>query len=45
MSFDMVEKFPLHLFKPLGWFFLMIVLNIVHKVNHLTNLVGTHDVI
>jgi hypothetical protein len=29
----MVENFPLHLFKPLGWFFLM---GIMHKVNHLT---------
>jgi len=37
MSFDMVKKFPLHIFKPLGWFFLMAILSIVHKVIHLTN--------
>jgi hypothetical protein len=33
---SMVEKNFILLFKPFGWFFLMVILNIVHKINHLT---------
>jgi len=36
MHSNMVENFPFHLFKPLGWIFLLVILGIVHKVNHLT---------
>jgi hypothetical protein len=36
MVLGMTENFPFHIFKPLGLFFLMVILNIVHKVNHLT---------
>jgi hypothetical protein len=36
MFLGMTESFPFHIFKPLVWFFLMVILNIVHKVNHLT---------
>jgi len=35
MALGMVENLPFHLFKPLGWFFLMVIPGIVHKVNHL----------
>jgi hypothetical protein len=35
MPLSMVKKFSFHLFKPLGWFFLVVILDIVHKVNHL----------
>jgi len=36
MPLGMVENFTFHLFKPLGWFFLVVILGIVHKVNHCT---------
>jgi len=32
MLSSMVENFPFHLFKPLGWFYLMVILSIVLKV-------------
>jgi len=36
MHLSMVENFSFHVFKPLGWVFLVIILGIVHKVNYLT---------
>jgi len=36
MHLSMVENFPFHVFKPLGWVFLVVILGIVHKVNYLT---------
>jgi hypothetical protein len=36
VPFVKVNFFPLHLFKPLGWFFLVVSVDNVHKVNYLT---------
>jgi hypothetical protein len=36
MPLDMVENFPFHFFKPLGWLFLVAILGIVQNVNHIT---------
>jgi len=36
MPSGMVENFPFHLFKLLGWVFPVAIPSIVHKVNHLT---------
>jgi hypothetical protein len=35
MPSSMAEDFPFHLFKPFGWFFLVVILGIVLKVNTL----------
>jgi hypothetical protein len=32
MPSSTIENFPFHIFKPLGWFFLMVILGIVLKV-------------
>jgi hypothetical protein len=36
MPLGKVENFPFHLFKPLGWFFQVVIRGIMHKVNHFT---------
>jgi hypothetical protein len=42
MPLGLVEIFPIHLiFKPLWWIFLMVIIGIVHKVNHLNYKVGS----
>ncbi len=33
---SMVENFSIPLFKPFGWFFLVVIPSIMHKVNHFT---------